>query len=189
VDGIWGEGAIFESLRARLTAQGHRCLVPVLRPTNAVHGVADLAAKLKRYIDSHTEADSDLVIVGFSLGAIVTRYYLQQLGGCRRTRAFFALSGPHRGTPTAFCYHGLGARDLRPGSELLRLLDESSACLSGVELHAYWTPVDLMILPATSARWTAARSVRIWTLLHRFVPKNRRVQADVVACLERLQAT
>lgn len=188
VDGIWGQGAAFKPLCAQLAAQGYACLVPVLQPTNAIHGVADLAGKLKRFIDSHVEPEEPLAIVGFSLGCIVTRFYLQQLGGHRRTKAFFALSGPHRGTWTAYGYIGQGARDLRPGSALLRLLESSSACLAGIALHAYWTPFDLMIMPATSAHWNAATNLRIPTLLHRFVPRDRRVQRDILRQLERLRS-
>jgi triacylglycerol lipase len=186
VDGIWGTGAVFASLRAKLTASGHRCLVPSLHPNNAVHGVADLAEKLKRFIDSRVEPDATLTIVGFSLGCIVTRYYLQQLGGYRRTKAFFALSGPHRGTWTAYGYIGKGARDLRPGSALLRQLDASSPCLSCVALYAFWTPFDLMIVPATSAEWRAATTLKIWTPLHRFMPTNTRVQTEILRHLQRL---
>jgi triacylglycerol lipase len=186
VDGIWGTGAIFGRLRGELTAHGHVCLVPSLRPSNAVHGVADLAAKLSRYIDTHAGANAPLTIVGFSLGCIVARYYLQQLGGYRRTRAFFALAGPHRGTWTAYGYLGQGARDLRPGSTLLRLLDSSCPCLSCVALHAYWTPFDLMIVPATSARWREASNLRVLTPLHRFLPTSRRVQRDILRHLQRL---
>ena len=189
VDGIWGKGAIFRSLCARITARGYTCLVPELRPSNAVHGVADLAMKLKRYIDSHTSPDTQLAIVGFSMGSILARYYLQVLGGFHRTRVFFALSGPHRGTWTAYGYFGLGARDLRPGSALLRLLDSSSAYLSDVALHAYWTPFDLMILPAVSARWHDANNVRIWMPLHRFVPLSRRVQEDILHQLQRARSS
>jgi triacylglycerol lipase len=188
VDGIWGTGAIFEPLRARLTAHGHPCLVPSLQPANARYGIADLAGKLKRFIDSRVEADSMLAIVGFSMGSIVARYYLQQLGGHHRTKAFFALSGPHRGTWTAYGYIGQGARDLRPGSTLLRTLDSSSSCLSSVALHAYWTPLDLMILPATSAQWRQAANLRIVTPLHRFMPGNPRVQSDILRHLQRLRS-
>lgn len=180
VDGIWGKGRVFKRLRTHLTAQGYRCLIPSLHPSDAAFGIADLAGKLKRFIDARTGAEADLAIVGFSLGCIVARYYLQQLGGYRRTKAFFALSGPHRGTWMAYGYIGQGARELRPGSALLRELDSSSPCLASVALYAFWTPLDLMIVPATSARWPQATTVKVWTPLHRLMPIHRRVQADIL---------
>ena|SRR5687768_8819763 len=185
VDGIWGRGVVFSPLCERLTARGHRCLVPILQPNNAALGIADLAEKLKGFINARVDAESTISIVGFSLGCIVVRYYLQELGGYLRTRCFFAICGPHHGTWTAFGYHGLGARDLRPGSPLLRGLESSRAYLSCVSLHAYWTPFDLMILPATSAHWSEATCLRILSPLHRLMPRNRRVQSDILLNLER----
>jgi triacylglycerol lipase len=186
IDGIWGTGAAFRPLRQRLVAHGHTCLVPVLHPNNAVHGVDDLAGKLRRYIDAQVAPDSPLILVGFSLGCIVARCYVQHHGGHARTKALFALSGPHRGTWTAYGYVGQGARDLRPGSALLRSLAQSSACLSALELYAYWTPLDMMILPAASGHWDQATTIKVWTPLHRFVPRNARVQAHIVSQVERM---
>ena len=189
IDGIWGTGAIFEPLRARLTALGYPCLTPALSPSNAALGIADLAEKLKRFIDSRVGAETELAIVGFSLGCIVARYFLQQFGGYRCTKAFFALCGPHGGTWTAYGYIGQGARDLRPGSTLLRQLNVSSPCLSCVALYAYWTPFDLMIVPATSAQWQQATTRKIWTPLHRLMTTHRGVQSDIIRHLQRLRAT
>ncbi len=187
VDGIWGKGVVFGRLRARLEAEGHVCLATALQPSNAAHGIADLAEKLKRTIDSEVGADAPLAIVGFSMGCIVARIYLQQLGGMRRTAAFFALSGPHQGTWTAYGAIGKGACDLRPGSALLRSLDSTGTKFGGTALYAYWTPFDLMIVPASSARWRGAKTLRVWTPLHRFVPLTRRVQKSILGELRRIR--
>lgn len=183
VDGIWGNGAGFKRLGASLTAAGHSCLVPALQPNNAVRGIADLAGKLQRFIEERIGADTPVAIVGFSMGSIVARYYLQELGGYRRTRAFFAVCGPHRGTWTAYGYFGQGARDLRPGSALLQTLEASRGRLNGIALHAYWTPCDLMVFPGTSARWMGATNHRIWSPLHRWMQTHRGVHADIVGRL------
>jgi triacylglycerol lipase len=188
VDGIWGNGTGFKSLCARLAAQGYSCLVPALQPNNAVHGIADLAVKLQRYIEARVPADTPITMIGFSMGSIVARYYLQELEGHRRAKALFAVCGPHRGTWTAYAYHGQGARDLRPGSSLLRRLDASRSRLAHLALHAYGTPFDLMILPATSTHWPDATNLRVWTPLHRFMQTNRRVHEDIVRRLENLAA-
>ena len=184
VDGIWGRGRIFKPLCVRLEAHGHRCFVPTLLPGNAVHGIADLATKLKDFIDDRVGPDKPFALVGFSLGCIVSRYYLQQLGGHLRVPCFFAICGPHRGTWIAYCYYGHGARDVRPGSLLLQLLDSTRERLSSVALHAYWTPFDLSILPATSARWKEAAIVKLWIPFHPFAPLSSRLQTDILWHLE-----
>ena len=190
VHGIFDNGAIFRRLVAVLEAQGHRCWVPVLnKPADGRRGIEDLAQKFKAYIDQHLPPTVPLAIIGFSMGCIVCRQYMQVLGGALRTLAFFAISGPHRGTLTAYLYFGRGAEDLRPGSPLLSHLSQSEARLAGVRLFSYWTSRDLVIVPASSGRWAAAEhTLNVKTALHRFMPSHRGVCADIVHQLRCLEA-
>lgn len=181
VHGIFDNGAVFKRLVAQLRAQGHRCWVPSLRPADGRKGIHDLACKLKQYVDVHLPTDEPFALVGFSMGCIVSRQYLQTLGGARRVRAFFAISGPHRGTLTAYLYFGQGALDMRPGSALLQHLARTEDQLADVALYAYWTSRDLTILPARSCNWALAPQrldSRSW--LHRLMPGDRRVCTDIV---------
>jgi len=54
-------------------------------------------------------ADARLVLVGHSMGGLVSRYFLECLGGWRDTRALFTLGTPHRGSLNAvdFLVHGM----------------------------------------------------------------------------------
>ena len=69
-------------------------------------------------------------IVGHSKGGIIARYYVQHLGGAKRTKSLTTLGSPHHGTPTAAIGVGLMAGGLisrspfqmLPGSPLVRLL-------------------------------------------------------------------
>jgi hypothetical protein len=58
-----------------------------------------------------------------------------------------------------------------------------------VTLYAYWTPFDLMIVPATSAQWRQATTRKVWTPLHRFMPTHHGVQSDIVRHLQHLRST
>ncbi len=180
VHGIFDNGAIFRQLVRALEEDGHRCWAPFLAPSDGRNGIADLADKLKVYIEQNISPDDSIAIVGFSMGCIIARQYLQVLGGFRRTKAFFAISGPHRGTFTAYLYFGRGAKDMRPESELLTNLKNSEACLEGIEVFAYWTSLDITIIPASSCNWRLARhSLNARALLHRFMPSNQLVCADI----------
>lgn len=181
VHGIFDNGAMFQRLVAQLDAQGHRCWVPKLRPIDGRRGIHDLACKLKQYVDEQLGPDEPFALVGFSMGCIVSRQYLQVLEGARRVPAFFAISGPHGGTLLAYLYFGKGARDMRPGSALLTHLKTTEDRLSQVALHVYWTSLDLTILPARSCDWRlAADRLNSQALLHRFMPADRKVCADIV---------
>jgi triacylglycerol lipase len=170
VHGIFDNGGIFQPLVQALERDGHRCWAPALKPADGRTGIAELA------------------IVGFSMGCIVSRYYLQMLSGAARTKVFFAISGPHSGTLMAYMYPGQGARDLRPDSPLLQALKQSEGRLSPVELFAYWTSRDLMILPATSCCWPLATyCLNAKVLIHRSMPSSALVRDDIVRRMREIQ--
>lgn len=183
VHGIWDTGAVFKSLGRKLKAQGHVCLMPSLTPNDGRHGIADLANKLEAYMAEHVPENEAIALIGFSMGSIISRYYLQKLGGHLRTRVFISISGPHGGTFTAYLYPGLGTRDMRFGSALLRELDASTACLSGLIIHSFWTPLDLMIIPAHSSDWALAKNHRVWSILHPLMLRHAEVHARIITAL------
>jgi triacylglycerol lipase len=180
VHGMFDTGSIFKKLEGALAKLGHRCFAPSLQPADGRYGIPDLAQKLDRLVNEFFSPEEDLVIIGFSMGCIVSRYYMQHLGAARRIRAFFAISGPHRGSLLAYLYPGKGAHDLRPGSALLRNLDLLDLHAINVPTHTYWTPFDLMVVPSTSSRWLPACETIIWSLLHPLMPSNHRLCNDII---------
>jgi triacylglycerol lipase len=187
VHGFLDTGRVFRRLSQRLTEAGHVCSAPTLRPTDGRFGLPDLAEKLARHIQTTIEPGEPTAIVGFSMGAIVARYYLQHLDGAKSARALFAISGPHRGAWTAYLYPGLGTRQMRPGSELLRSLDESAQVLNGLPVYCYWTPLDVMV-PARRSTLDFAVGRRVLAPLHSLMPRSRRVAEHIIAELDRLEA-
>lgn len=188
VHGIFDTGNIYRKLAGKLTDCGHCCFAPSLLPGDARHGIADLATKLDAMVKETFGPNEPLAIVGFSMGCLVSRYYIYRLQAARRTKAFFAISGPHSGTLTAYCCPGQGARDMRPGSSLLRDLDAVDHEGLNFPIFTYWTPFDLMILPATSSRWHPAEDRIIWSPLHPLMPSNNQLCSDVVAKIEELSS-
>jgi triacylglycerol lipase len=189
VHGIFDTGAIFRKLERDLTQQGHRCFSPSLHPSDARKGIADLAEKLDVLAVKEFGNEAPIVIVAFSMGCLVARYYVQCLGGARRTKAFFAISGPHNGSLLAHLYPGEGARDMRPGSKFLQELASSEVLFGEMPLFTYWTPLDLTIVPATSSRWSRAIEKIIWVPLHPLMPANGRVRADIVQRIHEQKAS
>ncbi len=94
-----------------------------------------------------------------------SRYYIQRLGGIQRVRNFVTIAAPHRGTWTAFLAKP-AARNMRPGSSFLRDLNRDVEMLNSISFTSIWTPFDLMIVPASSARVHAGRSICVRTLVH-----------------------
>lgn len=188
--GIFDTARIFKPLIAILESAGHTCFAPSMKPADARHGIHDLAAFVARFVDLHVPHGEPFAIVGFSMGGIVARQYLQALGGVARVPIFFSLSCPHQGSLSAYLYFGQGAIDLRPTSALLDSLSSTESSLEAVLIHNYWTSFDLTIIPAGNCRWTRADSeMDVRALLHRWMPSNPDVMRDIVRRLNQLELT
>ena len=176
-----------EKLAQRLTGEGHECLMPSLRPSDGREGLPKMARKLHSYLERKLEVGERFTLIGFSMGTLISRYYLQELEGHRRTDAFFSISGPHEGTWLAWLYPGDGVRQMRPGSRFLRNLDASSKRLGDMPVVCYWTPYDLMVIPATSCRWPRGEEVCIPSLIHRWMASDIRLHEDLSERLGEMQ--
>ncbi|HEY1109027.1 MAG TPA: alpha/beta fold hydrolase [Opitutaceae bacterium] len=185
VHGFLDSARIMSPLARHLEAEGHACFAPTLKPRDARDGIAVLAQRLKQAIDETIPHEADFAVIGYSMGALITRYYLLELGGAARTTAFFSIAGPHHGTILAHFYPGLGARDMRPGSVLLQQL-ERSAGRTRIPTVCYWTPFDTMILPLTSARLPGAEPVRVLWTLHPLMTFSRQIKRDIARRLARM---
>lgn len=166
-------------LARHLAGDGHDCLVPSLKPSDGRDGLPAMARQLQEFLKGELEEGERFSLVGFSMGTLISRYYLQELDGHRRVDAFFSISGPHAGTWTAYLYPGDGVMQMRPGSSFLRSLDASTHRMESLPVTCYWTPFDLMIIPATSCRWSRGAEVRIPSLVHRWMVSDHRLLKDL----------
>lgn len=189
VHGIFDTGHIFKHMISKLETNGHECYAPDLKPSDGRLGISDLSIKLKDYIDQKIGVGQPIAIIGFSMGCMVSRYYLQSLEGYTRTRAFFAISGPHYGTMTAYFYLGKGSRDMKPNSHFLTDLALTENRLKGMQLYAYRTPFDAMIIPSKSSDWKIAKNMPTKSLLHSFMVRDRVVISDITRNLHLIEVS
>jgi triacylglycerol lipase len=186
VHGFADTGRLFRSLGRTLSAEGHVCHAPTLSPRDARLGIPDLSGKLEAFIRANVPSRESFALVGFSMGALVARHYLQLRNGSQTTRVFFSIAGPHKGTVSAYLYPGEGTRQMRPGSVFLRELDAASAALDGLPLFTYRTPFDLMVNPASTTRLPHATEVVVWCPFHSLMPGDPRVKAHIAREISRL---
>jgi len=181
VHGILDTGKVFDSLADYLTRRGSECATPSLIPNDGRNGLESLAVQLCGAIDSAWGPDSPIDLIGFSMGGLIARYYLQELGGHRRTRRFFAISTPFGGTLWSHLYLGHGVSQMRAGSAFLGQLEQGAGLLEGIELYSYWTPFDLVVLPPTSSVWDRAENIRILAPCHPCMLWSHALRQDIAA--------
>lgn len=179
VHGFLETGTSFNPLKKRLEKRGFACIVPKLRPSDGRGGLENIAQGLKRDIEAACGPDEEIDIVGFSMGGLVSRYYLQELGGAKRCRNLITIASPHHGTQTAWLYPSKGAIQMRPGSEFLSSLKASEPELGKIPVVSYRTRLDLVILPSTNSIWERADNVEHPSLLHPFLLTNPVVMRDI----------
>jgi triacylglycerol lipase len=182
VHGIYSDSGDFARMARLLRAEGWQVFTPDLKPNCGRAGIDELAGLLERYIEREVPGEK-CDLAGFSMGGLVSRYYLQRLGGLDRVQRFVSLAAPHHGTVLAHLHHGAGGRQMRRESEFLRDLAGDSERLAGVKFTSIYTPLDLMIVPARSSEMAGARNVRMWAAMHPSLILEKRCIRAVAAAL------
>ena len=168
VHGLWDRPRVFHRLIQAMDQSQRDLLAPHLP-----HGLGDvplrqLAQRLDEQIRHRFGADTCVDLLGFSMGGIIGRIWLQDLGGAARTRRFFSVGSPHQGTMTAQAIPRVllpGAADMKIGSRLLHHLHCRSDQLSPVECHSFFCRLDLMVCPGWKAVLPqgSIQEIPVWT--------------------------
>ncbi|MQY39649.1 hypothetical protein SRB17_76760 [Streptomyces sp. RB17] len=136
-------------------------------------------------------AGRGVVVIGYSLGGLIARYYTQVLGGDTHVPLVITLATPHGGTAAALLAppHPL-MRQLRPGSPLLAELAEPAAgCRT--RFVAFYSDLDEVVVPASRGRIDhpdlTARNVLVPGVGHLTLPLHRPVIDQVRSLLTAAQ--
>lgn len=123
-------------------------------------------------------------IIGHSCGGIVARYAIQ-LGGLEGVDTCVTIASPHQGAPLARLAPGGTARELAPGSAVLRRLHASARRLP-TRFFAYYSNVDVLV-PGRRAMILepalAATNVLVKDEGHLSIMLSRRMAASVAGQL------
>ena len=168
VHGLWDTPRLFRRLEAQLEGRRPALLIPHLPHGLGTPPLEQLAQRLGEAIEQRFGADQTLDVLGFSMGGVVARTWLQLLGGRRRTRRFWCVGSPQQGTWLA---QGVprwplaGIADMKVGSKLLRQLNGDPLGLEPVECSSLYCPTDLMVVPGWRATLPLGRrqALPVWT--------------------------
>ena len=167
------------TLKKHLEKRGFVCYVPKMNPRDGRGGLDKLAIRLKEDIDKKFGPNEPISVVGFSMGGIVSREYLQHLGGAKRCETLITVSSPHHGTQLAWLYPTRGVEQMRPGSQFLSDLAKSEDILDGIQITSYRSPLDLVIVPPRSSIWDRAENLEYPTILHPLMLQSYWVIQDI----------
>ncbi|MEM8955932.1 MAG: alpha/beta fold hydrolase [Verrucomicrobiota bacterium] len=189
VHGIFDTRITMIPLRKALENDGFQCFMPSLRPADGRGGLESMAQQLEAFIEEEFGPDETFSIVAFSMGGLVSRHYLQELGGVRRCRGFHTIATPHRGTYFAYLYPNAGTRQMRPRSAFLDELETAEGAFTTMPVTAYYNPYDNVILPAENSMWDQAENVSIKSAIHTGVLWKKALHEDLIDRLNREQSS
>jgi triacylglycerol esterase/lipase EstA (alpha/beta hydrolase family) len=109
-------------------------------------GVERGAITLRHYLRRHV-GGGRIDLVCHSLGGLVARVYLQQLGGARRVDHCITLGTPHYGTYNSYWLSSRVGRELRPDSLLLSRLAERGDQAGRVRFLSIVAGSDHLVVP------------------------------------------
>ncbi len=162
VHGVSISPKCMDPMAGYLRRHGWNVLRPAFLPANGSVPIEALAGRLSDYIATNTRPGERIDLVGFSMGGLVCRNYLQYLGGAARTDRFISIATPHAGTRVANWLPGAGMKQMRPGSAFLKELQQTAERLRPVACTAIYSDSDGIVAPASSAAvLPGARSIRM----------------------------
>jgi hypothetical protein len=174
VHGLIDNRSIFALLRRGLTRRGFNSVYSMnYSPFTA--DVRTAAAQLGEEIEAIVEETGyeKIHIVGHSLGGLIARYYVTRLGGDARVHTLVTLGTPHQGTWGAYALPMRILSQMRPGSGLIRELDEPApGCTT--RFISYWSDTDLIIVPQAHGSLRhpdlSVRNIRLHGVGHMSLP-------------------
>ena len=183
VHGIYDTVSKFKRMSAYLTNLDWSVHSLNLTPNNGDGHLEKLAHQVADYIVDNFPRQQFIDLVGFSMGGLVTRYYLQRLGGMDRVQRYINISTPNNGTLTAYSLQRPAILQMRPNSAFIRNLNQDLERLEQINLTVMWTPFDLMIVPANSSRISVGKEIQFPVPLHAWMIEDSRVISAVASAL------
>jgi pimeloyl-ACP methyl ester carboxylesterase len=159
VHGYFHNRSGFFFMSRELRAQGFRWIHGMnYNPLRS--GVPELAEWFGKHVEDvmRISGAKRVHLVGHSLGGVVARWYIQELGGEKHVDHCVTIGTPHHGTMAAYLGIGPAARDMRPGSEVVERLENGFARSNVMYVNLY-SDLDFLIIPASSALLPEQRNV------------------------------
>ena len=184
IHGIFDTIRIFEKMSRYLKKLGWEVYSLNLVPNYGILGLDKLAEQVADYVNKTFPPNQPLDLIGFSMGGIVSSYYVQRLGGIDKVENFITISAPHNGTLTGYALNLAAPIQMRPKSNFLENLNQDIALLDKTNFTSIWTPYDAMILPPKSSQVPVGRDIKIDVFLHPWMVSDEKVLKVIVEVLK-----
>jgi len=175
IHGLWNNPKLFEKLLKKIKKDDYQLYSPHLPHKYGNTSLRRLACDLDSQIEELVGPKIEIDVVGFSMGGLISRLWLQNHNGFLRTKRFFSIGTPHFGTYTAQMIPSFlmpGIAEMKRGSSLLSQLNNDLTPLERVQCTSFYTKWDLMSFPGWQAKLAIGNSYQLPVLTHKELITN-----------------
>ena len=188
IHGLWNTSSIFSPITSKLDDIGIEYFAPTLNHSYGMTSIIDLTNKLNELILEKYGLDKELDILGFSMGGIIGRYWIQKFNGHKRTRRFISIGSPHKGRLTAQLvpkYPFRGISEMKINSKFLRELAKNDFVLAEIDYISFFTYWDLMVFPSWWTNLNFGKKISVKVFKHRNLVRNKYVVDKITSEITR----
>ncbi len=186
IHGLWNTSSIFSLITSKLDAKGVEYFAPTLNHAFGMTSIVELTKLMDQLILEKYGLEQEIDILGFSMGGIIGRYWINKFNGYKRTKRFITIGSPHNGTLVSQLvpkYPFKGISEMKINSPLLGDLANYDYFLNDIDCISFFTYWDLMVFPGWRANLNVGEKISLKIFKHRNLVRN---PAAVERIIERL---
>jgi len=186
IHGLWNTSSIFSFITSKLDEQGMDYFAPTLNHSFGMTSIVELTNLMDQLILEKYGLQQEIDVLGFSMGGVIGRYWINKFNGYKRTKRFITIGSPHNGTLASQLvpkYPFRGISEMKINSSLLRDLAKYDYFLNDIDCISFFTFWDLMVFPGWRAHLNVGEKISLKILKHRNLVRN---PAAVDRIIERL---
>ena len=186
IHGLWNTSSIFSLISSKLDEKEVEYFAPTLNHAFGMTSIVELTNLMDQLIVDKYGLKQEIDILGFSMGGIIGRYWINKFNGYKRTKRFITIGSPHNGTLASQLvpkYPFRGISEMKINSSLLRDLANYDYFLNDIDCISFFTYWDLMVFPGWRANLNVGEKISLNIFKHRNLVRN---PAAVERIIERL---
>ena len=186
IHGLWNTSSIFSFITSKLDEQGVDYFAPTLNHSFGMTSIVELTNLMDQLILEKYGLQQEIDVLGFSMGGVIGRYWINKFNGYKRTKRFITIGSPHNGTLASQLvpkYPFRGISEMKINSSLLRDLAKYDYFLNDIDCISFFTFWDLMVFPGWRANLNVGEKISLNIFKHRNLVRN---PAAVERIIERL---
>ena len=175
IHGLWNTSSIFSLISSKLDEKEVEYFAPTLNHAFGMTSIVELTNLIDQLIVEKYGLEQEIDILGFSMGGIIGRYWINKFNGHKRTKRFITVGSPHNGTLTSQLvpkYPFRGISEMKINSSLLRDLANYDYFLNGIDCISFFTYWDLMVFPGWRANLNVGEKISLNIFKHRNLVRN-----------------